>query len=262
MSGSAIRRYQPVQFIDVSRISPGIVYKEFRPSLPLDQYVSCYWTVRSKYPLPGVTHRIIPDGCMDIICNFHERKAFITCMSDTTEFFPISGSVHYMGIRFLPRAVPYILRGNASGTLNTTLEFEDLPGELGELSSRILEANDEDAAVRIIPPYLESFFASYSIHRKFGTLLEHALVAGGAITVSGLASCHAISEKQVGRYFTENLGISTKPFLRIVRFQNALKCFRSCPHTNIDQALDSGFYDQSHLIREIRHFLGGVQDIY
>ena len=51
-----------------------IRYREYRPSMALQPYVECYWT---GTPEPGVpndksTHRVLPDGCIDIVVEFDQ----------------------------------------------------------------------------------------------------------------------------------------------------------------------------------------------
>ncbi|MCG8604681.1 hypothetical protein MJD09_06745 [bacterium] len=47
-------------------------YQEYLPTENLHRHIECFWTHRSGRFSAGLTQRIYPDGCMDIIFNFAE----------------------------------------------------------------------------------------------------------------------------------------------------------------------------------------------
>ena len=50
--------------------------KECAPPAALAPYVECFWSRTASEPdPPGGTHRVLPDGCLDII--FSERGAVV-----------------------------------------------------------------------------------------------------------------------------------------------------------------------------------------
>ena len=120
----------------------------------------------------------------------------------------------------------------------------------------VLDENDIEKIIINIQKHLEIFFRDYTINGNFNTILNYSLANNGMIHVIDIAGYYKLSEKQIGRYFKENIGISTKPYLKIIRFQNAYRYFLNRANTSIVQAVDSGFYDQSHLIKDIRFYLG------
>lgn len=72
-----------------------------------------------------------------------------------------------------------------------------------------------------------------------------------------LASHACFSRKQYERMFTENIGLTPKQFMRVVRFQYAI--YRRSADKNLtltSLAYECGYYDQSHMINEFREFSG------
>jgi len=56
-----------------------------------------------------------------------------------------------------------------------------------------------------------------------------------------------MSEKQLRRIFYNRVGINTKTFIKIIRFQNATRMINLKKVDKIvDIALESGYYDESH----------------
>ncbi len=254
--------YKPIQYVDYTRINPEIVYREFNPSNSLSPYIACYWTVYSITKLSNIMHRIIPDGCIDIICNLQEKTSFIAGIMDKTEYIPLNENVFFFGIRFLPGAIPFVLGLNAKDSLNSNIGIDGTFKILNEMTERLLDEIHVANFINIFENHLKTFFRNYKINDKFNNLLKHSLETDGSVKVRDMAIYHHMSEKQIGRYFKENIGISTKPFLRILRFQSILKYFLTHKHSNSFQAINAGFYDQSHLIKDINYFLGGIKNIY
>lgn len=266
-------RFRPLQYIDLSGIHPDVQYREYLPSPELSEYVACYWTVISSSFLQSVPHRILTDACMDIICDFQERQAFVAGISNNTKIIPLTGQVCSFGIRFLPKCIPFLLKHNASEGLNANLALDHIDPHLQEMSLRILDLETKDVpstCCLIAEDYLQRFFRSFSIQNRFEKMLEHMLASQGNIRLVEMSRYYSLSEKQITRCIKSYLGIGPKSFLRIVRLQHTLTLISQhggrikgrFPAGSADIALDAGYYDQSHLIKELKYFLGDIRKIY
>lgn len=236
---------------------------EINPSSYLSKFISCYWIVETKNDeVTTISHRILPDGCIDIIFDFIDQSSFICGITDKTENLILDGKVKYFGIRFLPQSISYILKTDTPSSLNVRLTLDHISKSLTMIGATVLERNNISECIKILDNYFCSFFKDYIINERFNVLLNHALSSRGVITVKELSNYHLISEKQIGRYFMNNTGISTKSFLRIIRFQNAYQKIATYKQSSISLALDAGYYDQSHLIKDLRFYLGTIKNIY
>ena len=75
------------------------------------------------------------------------------------------------------------------------------------------------------------------------------------VSVTGLCDQFAISERNLQRRFRASLGISVKLFVRIIRAKAAMNLIRLGGNQRLsDVAMALNYYDQSHFIRELRHF--------
>jgi transcriptional regulator GlxA family with amidase domain len=76
--------------------------------------------------------------------------------------------------------------------------------------------------------------------------------------VGDLASHLDLSARQIERVFRDEVGISPKLFLRIVRFQEVLGAIRGGAGETgwAEVAAAHGFYDQAHFIRDFKTFAG------
>jgi AraC-like DNA-binding protein len=79
---------------------------------------------------------------------------------------------------------------------------------------------------------------------------------GGALDVGDLARELGCSHKHLIALFRDRVGTTPKRLARIVRFHRFLACARDGAAKGADLALACGYYDESHLSRDVRQFTG------
>jgi AraC-like DNA-binding protein len=81
--------------------------------------------------------------------------------------------------------------------------------------------------------------------------------SGGRLPIRRLADAVGASERSLRRAFRQELGIGAKAYARSVRMKNLLLTSDQIAEPDwADLALESGFSDQSHMLREIRSMTG------
>jgi AraC-like DNA-binding protein len=77
----------------------------------------------------------------------------------------------------------------------------------------------------------------------------------GVVSLDSLSRYANMSFRNFERRFTEEVGMPPKLYARITRFYNALENKMLHPHKRwTDIAYENGFFDQAHLIREVKAF--------
>jgi transcriptional regulator GlxA family with amidase domain len=77
------------------------------------------------------------------------------------------------------------------------------------------------------------------------------------ISILELASEVNMSKRNFERRFLENVGLTPVFFNRIVRFQKAIKLINQQNKLSFTElAYSTGYYDQSHFIRDFKQFYG------
>ncbi len=81
---------------------------------------------------------------------------------------------------------------------------------------------------------------------------------GGQIKVGEVASILNVSTRALERQFSKILGITPKHFIRLVRFQKAVERLKKISKIEnlADIAHDSGYFDQSHFIKDFKSLSG------
>lgn len=155
----------------------------------------------------------------------------------------------------------------AEKLLNRSVSLEYVLGRArsAELCERLCEAPSDKARVRAVEHFLMSLpFAS-------DRLVVHAtglLSQPNPLSVADTAAQLGVSERQLERRFRGRVGVSPKQFARLARFERAMMIAKTpLPATSwvSDDASEqapslamiaqrAGYYDQSHLVRDVREF--------
>jgi AraC-like DNA-binding protein len=93
--------------------------------------------------------------------------------------------------------------------------------------------------------------------------IETIEISKGRITIEQLSRQLGLSRRHLTRKFKERIGITPKQLCRNIRFKKVYRLIETAPDCNwADVALTCGYYDQSHLINEFKHFTGISPDAY
>ena len=84
------------------------------------------------------------------------------------------------------------------------------------------------------------------------------LRAGGCLSIDTLTERIGIGPRRLHRTFNRQVGLSPKTLCRIVRFQHSLRMLERGPNGPewARIAVECGYYDQSHFIKEFKAFSG------
>jgi AraC-like DNA-binding protein len=235
-------------------------YQQFSPHIKLSPYIDAYWR-STHFEKSAVTNRILPDGCIDIIVNLgtdysteggemimkNEHTYLVGTMTRFKQITDREDTV-LIGIRFKPAAFPYFYSfSSLHEVANTTIEFE------------------EDLVPVIVRPgnlvqNLDYFFLNRFRYPKKSVLsiVDDIHRYKGQLTVEGLAEIECTTSRQLERSFREFIGVSPKEFIRFVRYQFALQnIHQHYPGQSLlTIAFDSGYYDHSHLLKDVKEFSG------
>ncbi|MGO4529722.1 DUF6597 domain-containing transcriptional factor [Paenibacillus sp. 2TAF8] len=282
--------YRPIQ---MNGIDPRTYYIEHDPSPVLTPYVACYWESGTrKYRDNGergtvaigskvndlmlksmASARVLPDGCTDILIDYNPEQARYTysyCGNYMQPFaFPLSFTEppvgeYTFGVRFFPGGAPFLHGQSLDLFTDRRIPLEDCwPTRWDELQLKMEETVNFAQRVQVMEHYLRqtTLRNSWAHHHADQDLLRNVLYRifkeKGRLSVQDLALNEAVSERQLHRKMTEQVGISPKRFSEIIRFHEVLHGIRKGRATDgAELAQMHGFYDQAHLIRQFRKFYG------
>lgn len=79
----------------------------------------------------------------------------------------------------------------------------------------------------------------------------------GNVLIDEICRHAVVSRKHLNERFRDEIGLSPKKYARILRFASVIETIASASTVNwAEAAVEAGYYDQSHFVREFRSFSG------
>jgi len=108
----------------------------------------------------------------------------------------------------------------------------------------------------------ENFFSGFAKEHSIRTdSLDHIVSrmdkTNGMIRVSQICNIYNITPRSLERHFMEEIGVPAKELLQIFRINKAIRMLAEEPYANLSGiSYLSGYFDQSHFIKDIRKITG------
>ncbi len=236
-------------------------YEETAPSELLQEYIHCYWRLRSREELSAsFLYRVVSDGCIDIL--FEQgapEEVFITGFSTKYLEYDLGHAFDYVGVRFLPGGFPALFDIAADQLSNQFLPLSDISGALNRgFHEMITSVWTLDEAKWAFDGHFSNVVKTLpkgGMDPRCNAAMIQILESRGAINLGTLDV--GVSERQLRRLFAFYFGESPKTFAKIVRFQNILGAKPSTKSLRYNKIFyDEGYYDQAHFIKEFKAFYG------
>ncbi|WP_026473740.1 helix-turn-helix domain-containing protein [Alkaliflexus imshenetskii] len=245
----------------------------FYPSSELAPFIRYYWTLDVCSP-SGLSHvqRIIPTGCPELLFylrnepvyhrNGKTESANAYLCGQQTDFYDVevNGTNEMVSVVFQPWGIRSFFDFPAVELWNQSVPLElILKDESAEIEDRLSSSKSRVEQIGIIESWLLRRLDDKPRHniRRLSAAMHKLSKTDGLATVDEMASVSCLSRKQMERVFADVVGLLPKRYLRIIRLQRSLHQFQESPRLSITEvAIDSGYYDQSHMIDEYKKFTG------
>jgi len=191
---------------------------------------------------------IIPNGRIDLLFSKTIDNQFqVTLMGLETKpkSMPKMKVSTFFAISFNPLAIEYILKHSIADILNSG---KMLPSDFWGFG--LSDLDDFEKFCEKATEKIKSILPSNIDERK-KKLFQLIFSTNGEMSIRELSEKVYWTERQINRYFNQQLGISLKAYCSILRFQASLPYIREgqlSPQLN--------FTDQSHFIKEIKKLAG------
>jgi AraC-like DNA-binding protein len=167
-----------------------------------------------------------------------------------------SGPVRAVGLVLQPSAAAALF-ASARGVVNTLRPLADLVGPgWAEVEHAVRAAADDGARLQVLCDFIRQWVAPPSpceARRQQALALLHAATENATDTVQRLG----LSQRQFERRFVAHWGMAPKQFQVIARLNSTLGNALAAPGDPVvGLAVDQGYYDQSHMARDVRRLAG------
>jgi AraC-like DNA-binding protein len=244
------------------------------PRRDLEPYVKRYYGYveatatplrRREFPSPNVVVilelgppiRVLPNGNTDGWAR--HRGGFAAGISDSFTITEHDGVQRGLEVMLTPVGAALLFRVAMTELRGRVVDLRDiLPPRHRDLNERLEALPSWDARFdlveRVVAERVEvAGTRTATVVHALRWIEEH----GGTADVGALAGKLGYSQKHVIHLFRELVGVPPKQLARIVRFDRLIDHLRrGGTGTWADLALEFGYYDQSHLVRDVRQFTG------
>ncbi len=241
---------------------PYLLDKEFKENIKyteynikeLEDYCMCIWEMKSKKILnKTISNNILPDACIDIVIDFANNVICFAGFSKETEDFKLDERIDYIGARLKPGAFYSIFNIEANEIMDNMISFSEIEKEYD--LEEIFEFTDTSKRIDCLKKYLLKKFNN-ELKKDFLTIINELYENPRQQSVINISKKLGYNIRQLSRIFKKNYGISPKVLLNILRLHLCLTLLLDEKMELADIAMQCGFYDQSHFIKEIKRYTG------
>ncbi|WP_460136836.1 AraC family transcriptional regulator [Pseudomonas sp. S1_E04] len=196
----------------------------------------------------------VPDGCVDIVfdCDATRPSARICGTPLSAQAVELQQHHHYFGVRFSPGIVPGFINVLAEDLTERELDLLEVSGFAQRIFESIVQAPLLGDQMRLFNDYLAPRLMGKT-SRLTAMVIQQTLRHRGDIRIQQLEDLSGYTSRTLHRQFSQDTGMSPKTFCRIIRCQAALDTLNTQRDVSFSQlALDLGFSDQSHFLRDFK----------
>lgn len=248
-----------------------MVYSELAPYHLLSPYIKCYWFLEGVLPVVALQpERIFPDGCMELIVHYgdafqklsgdkleKQKNAFVFGQLEAFIELVPAATTGVMGVKFYPHGLAHFTNMPVHEIKQQAVELHHIFKEDSQqLFARISEAKSFSHKAQCMDSFLLKHLRAAKRNSDLvQSMMQDIYLCKGSATVAQLVHKYLISERQLERVFSQEIGLSPKNFSRIIRFQQVFKLAGSAGSLT-SLALEAGYFDQAHFSREFKSFTG------
>lgn len=258
-----------------------MILETYIPAYPVNRFVDHFIYYEGYNPEHRID-RFLPDGNTEIIFDFHDGPQFIYD-NQTLKEIQACHHVWASGVRTGFISIP---SGKQAAmfviSFKKGMAYPFFPVPMSEMSDRVVDADllwGRDFAhlrehLLEIPEIDRKFMAAQRFllkhfQNKFSLnpAVEHAVSeiirSPDQINLRRVSETIGYSQKHFISMFKQQVGVTPKAYLKIIRFQKAINEIegqQDVSWTGISQ--DCGFYDQAHFIHDFKFFSGFTPEEY
>lgn len=252
-------------------------YRQYAPPPPLRRFVECLWTLRAR-DAAGPPQRVLPDGSVELILHLggefrrHEpdgvvhRQPRALVVGDVARWMMLESpaDVHLIAVRFRPGMTRGVL-GVPAGALAGGCHDLAAIGvrELGGILERVGNANPADRLDLLLGALQAAHLRAAEPAACFAHAFEVIRQRAGRVAIDEVAVAVGCSPRHLERQVRAESGLSPKQFARLCRFQAVVGRLQGdSPPAWARLAVECGYHDQPHLVRDFRSFAGTTPAAY
>lgn len=251
------------------------LYQQVSPSELIALYVDCFWVLQAPAHLSQGQERLPADGQVDVM--FHlaapskryradgQGEPHVQCRSailgGRSQGYVDEqlGAAYYVAIRFRLGGLAPFIPFPLTDLVDRTVDLDLIWGHaVKRWEEQLFDATSLEQQIQILTGALLSRFEDRPHHRAIQAAVQRIDALQGNGSIRELAEHFGWSLKHFERLFAQYVGFVPKRYARISRLHHlSSRAARQYPGLNMGRlAADFGYYDQSHLVKEVTGLTG------
>lgn len=230
-------------------------YREIAPPAALAGYVDRFWSRAGASE--GEAHRVLPDGCMDLLVDLDAGTAEIVGPMTRAELVP-AGASRIVAVRFRPGAGARVAGVPLEALLDQSVSARELGIDASALVDDLRAERDAPARARRLAAFLRAQLAGADPLDRLVRRAVERITHAPSTPIAALADELGVSRQYLARVFAREVGVSPKALARIARMQRLLLAIRRGRRDWSRLAPLLGYADQAHLVHDARALAGAT----
>jgi AraC-like DNA-binding protein len=226
----------------------------------VDRYWVVSWDLRDQAPYE---QQIVRHPAVHLV--FERDNAEIESISPHDFVRRLEGRGRVFGVKFRPAGFRPFLGAPISGIVGQRLQAATVFGtEIDELAGIVSQADDVNRQIELVDLFLRSVRTQpLAMTETINTIVAHIASDRSIRRVDDLAGRLETSTRRLQRLFAEHVGMGPKWVINRCRFHEAAEvAVQSAAIDWAALALELGYSDQSHLVRDFTTTIGRSPDRY
>lgn len=254
-----------------------MIYQHIEPLTSLSHYIKSLWLIDSGADTSLSKQKIIPDGYPELIFHYGDRfNIKITGTWELQEQCLLAGQIrnHFhlentgksgmIGMKLMPYTLSKLFDLDMSLFKDKVVPLASVQSELLRSFTQLIPSlEDKDEFIESIQSLIsERSMQVNGNETSCEIAVKKILESKGSMSIAQLCEFINISERQLERQFLKRVGVSPKLYARIIRFSYIFELMQKQDQSWSDLVYQSGFYDQSHFIKNFKEFTGEDPSAY
>jgi len=175
--------------------------------------------------------------------------------------FRAPGYSEVFGIRFYPATAAFLVEDDISVFNDGVFDLASIAGNsINDLHEKVQDAKSVSERIELVESFLVKKLSERPkavskiilVRQVMDELAQHDFFDN----IDNVASRYGITSRYLRKIFLQHTGLTPKLYAKINRFQNSLVMMGRKDNSLTSIAYESGYYDQSHFIRDFKSFTG------
>ncbi|EGL19995.1 MULTISPECIES: helix-turn-helix domain-containing protein [unclassified Paenibacillus] len=234
------------------------------PAPELAFFIRHYWLIHwDLRGLPSHTQEVLQPPCFNLVFEKDNTRIYGTNKGKLSQLLEGKGEV--FGVLFRPGGFYPFYRQPASELVNRSLPFQKVFGRSClPLEEALFSEPDEEAKVRFVDDFFirERPPADEQIE-IVNSVIDYIAGHREINRVEDVGARFGISARTMQRMFSQYVGVSPKWVIKRYRLQDAAVSADAGESPDWSKlAVDLGYYDQAHLIKDFKTVIGKSPEEY